>query len=148
MLPKLITILTLATVLAGCRRHHTLSGDHPPELIGTWQLLIRSSCADYGVKSDTWVLRADGTFDQHVVLNDGKRLDLATQHWRYEPSGDGGHIALDKRLEFFTPEHFGVQPGQGVGTFEMLIVDLDSEPVIVLHPDSDCVYSRSSRTAP
>jgi hypothetical protein len=142
MLRKLITMLILGSLLVGCRRHPVLRGDHPTELTGTWQLLIRSSCSDYGVKSDILVLRADGTFDQHVTLNDGKRLDLAAQHWRYNPGSGGGHIALDKRLEFFAPEHFGKQVGEGVGTFEVLLVDLNSEPVIVLHPDSDCVYKK------
>ena len=79
-------------------------------------------------------------FDQHVTLRDGKEFNLTAQQWRYSPERADGHIALDKRLEFFTPEHLG--KSAGVGIFEDLIVKYKSEPVIVLHPDSDCVYAK------
>jgi hypothetical protein len=104
--------------------------------------LVRSSCQDYGVKSDILILHPDGTFDQHVVLNDGKQLDAAAQRWRYNADGNTCHVALDKRLEFFVPEHFGTSGGAGVPTLEVLLVEDGSPPVIVLHPDSDCVYSK------
>jgi hypothetical protein len=93
--------------------------------------------------SDTLTLGSDGTFEQHVVLKDGRHFDATAQHWSYDPSPDSGHIALDKRLEFFTPEHTSTQVGHGVSTFEVLLVDVrSSEPTILLHPDSDCVYDK------
>jgi hypothetical protein len=90
------------------------------------------------------VLRPDGTFDQTVISNDGKRMYATGQHWQYYPDKDRAHIWLDKRLEFFIPEAFGKQRGEGVLASEMLIVELESggEPVIVLNPDWDCVYAK------
>jgi hypothetical protein len=136
--------LILAGALTGCRSHVARTGEHPPEMVGTWHLLIRSSCSEYGVTSDTLILRADGTFDQHVATKRGGRSDLTGQHWRYdeEKGEDHGHIALDQRLEFFTPEISSARAGEGTKTFEVLTVEPGSEPVIVIHPDSDCVYSK------
>jgi hypothetical protein len=71
--------------------------------------------------------------------------DLITtaQHWRYSSNNDGGDIELDKRLEFFEPEHFHQEIGSGVSTSEMLMVDSrGSKLSIILHPDSDCVYKK------
>ena len=142
MLRKLMVVLIVLGTLCACRRHKDLIGDHPLELVGTWQLLIRSSCDQYGIKSDTLNLRADGTFEQHVTSKDGKQTDLTGQHWKYDANGHTGDVELDKRLESFTPEHLGGPSGNAVGTFEVLIVDVKSEPVIVVNPDSDCVYSK------
>jgi hypothetical protein len=138
------TLLFFSIALTGCRTHVALTGEHPPEMVGTWHLLIRSGCSEFGVISDTLILRADGTFDQHVVKKGGGRKDLTGQHWQYDAgkASDHGHIALDQRLEFFTPEISSAQAGDGAKTFEMLIVESTSEPVIVLHPDSDCIYSK------
>ena len=138
MYKKAIGIFVLLSVLSGCRSKKTLTGDHPQELVGTWQLLIRSSCDQYGVTSDTLILHADGTFEQQVTTKDGKRVGVTAQRWKYNELGGSRHIALDKRLEFFTPE----LTGSRMGTFEVLLVELDSEPVILLHPDSDCVYGK------
>jgi C-terminal lipocalin-like domain len=142
MLWKIITILILLSTLGGCRNHKILTGDHPKELVGTWQLLIRSSCNQYGIQSDTLILHPDGTFDQHVMSRDGRGTDATAQHWRYNADGNTEHIALDKRLEFFTPENSNTRKGNGVETFEVLLVESGLEPVIVLHPDSDCVYEK------
>jgi hypothetical protein len=90
------------------------------------------------------MLHADGTFDQHVTLNDGKQINVASQRWQYTSNGTGGDISLDKRLEFFTPEHFGKRIGEGVGSFEVLPVEINSKPVIVLNPDSDCIYEKEA----
>jgi hypothetical protein len=140
MLRKIILFVAVIGTLSSCRNHKSPTGDHPRELVGTWQLLIRSSCSEYGIKSDQLILRPDGTFDQHIIPNNGKRIDTKEQHWQYQSDGNTGHISLDKRVESFTPEYSG---SQGVGIFETLIVEFKSEPVIVLHPDSDCVYSKT-----
>jgi hypothetical protein len=140
----IIAILALVSLITGCRSHKALAGGYPSEMVGTWKLLIRSGCDSYGVQSDTLVIRADGTFDQKVVTNDGRRLDLNMQHWQYYPSKDGGDVSLDERLEFFAPEIFGKRRGEAARTSEMLIVEYDGiSPVIVLHPDSDCVYVKA-----
>jgi hypothetical protein len=68
MLRKLTITIILLSLIGGCRHLKPLVGDHPHELVGSWQLLIRSSCTQYSVASDLLVLRADGTFDQHVAL--------------------------------------------------------------------------------
>jgi hypothetical protein len=113
-------------------------------MIGAWQLLIRHSCDQFGVKSDTLALRSDGSFDQHVELANGTTMDLRSQSWHYNNDGTHGHISLDKRLEFFTPEMFGMRVGQGKQMSESLIVQLNpEEPVILLNPDSDCVYIKA-----
>ena len=142
MLRKLSTFLALCALCSGCWRHTQIIGEHPRELVGTWKLSIRSSCSEYGLTSDNLILRLDGTFDQHVILKDGRRLDALMQRWRYEPGSDYAHLTLDKRLEFFTPEHFSTRMGEGVSTFEVLLVDVRSEPTILLNPDSDCVYGK------
>ena len=87
-------------------------------------------------------MNADGTFEQHVLSKDGKKIDLTGQRWKYDANSDAGDIELDKRLESFSSENFRGATAQGVGTFEVLIVETKPEPVIVLHPDSDCVYSK------
>ncbi len=140
----LVTIFIFTGCFSGCCKHKALVGDHPTELVGKWQLLIRSSCDQYGLKSDTMVIRPDGTFDQAVATNDDHSISQNGQHWQYFPDKDRGDISLDKRLEFFTPEHFGTSLGEGHSASEMLIVDYDGvSPVIVLNPDSDCVYVKA-----
>jgi hypothetical protein len=140
----LVTIFIFIGCFSGCRKHKALVGDHPTELVGKWQLLIRSSCDQYGLKSDTMVIRSDGTFDQTIATNDGHSVSQNEQHWQYFPDKDRGDISLDKRLEFFTPEHSATKTGAGHAVSEMLIVDYDGvSPVIVLHPDSDCVYVKT-----
>jgi hypothetical protein len=72
------------------------------------------------------------------------KINVASQRWQYTSNGTGGDISLDKRLEFFTPEHFGKRIGEGVGSFEVLPVEINSKPVIVLNPDSDCIYEKEA----
>jgi hypothetical protein len=130
-------------LITDCHHVKPLQGPHPQELSGTWQLLIRSSCDQYGVKSDTLVLRNNGSFDQHVSLSNGTRMDITAQSWTYDSDGTHSHIALDKRAEFFTPEMFGIRAGEGKQISESLIVQLNPEPVILLNPDWDCVYVKA-----
>jgi hypothetical protein len=141
MLRNLALVSILIGMFSGCRHDRLLVGEHPSELVGAWRLLIRSSCTEYGVKADILVLYDDGRFDQHVTMNDGKHFDVAAQHWSYDSGGGTGHISLDKRMEFFAPEDFG--KSKGARTFEDLRLEFKSEPVIVLDPDSNCVYEKS-----
>jgi len=142
MAAKTLGVLVVLGILCSCRQQTVLVGDHPKELVGTWQLLVRSSCNQYGVKSDALTLHADGTFDQQVIFDDGKRVSASAQHWDYNADGSHGHIALDKRLEFFEPELTQAKKGGSAGMFEVLLVDFQYEPVILLNPDSDCVYGK------
>src|SRR6266403_656152 len=142
LLRNLVVMMAVVVTLSACRRDKILAGDHPIEFVGEWQLLIRSSCRDYGLTADKLVLKADGTFDQRVTMTNGKQLDVVDQHWQYDTADNVGHIALDKRLELFTPEHFAKEGGRA-GVFEVLVVEYKSEPVIILNPDSDCVYVKS-----
>jgi hypothetical protein len=140
----LVSILIFGGCLSGCRSRKALSGAHPAEFVGKWQLLIRSSCDQYSLRSDTMVIRSDGTFDQAVATKDGHSISQNGQHWQYFPDKDRGDISLEKRLEFFTPEHFGNKTDEGHAVSEMLIVDHGgASPVIVLNPDSDCVYVKA-----
>lgn len=142
-MPRNTAVLSifLSVLGAGCERNKLLEGEHPSELVGNWQVLVRSSCDTYGVKADTLVLYADGRFDQHVAMNDGRNFDLSAQRWSYDASDGHGHISLDKRLEFFTPEHSASRNAAGI--FEDLLMEYKSEPVIILNPDSDCVYVKN-----
>lgn len=142
MLRSVGVILCVFVILTGCRKAKLPTGAHPQELVGSWELSIGSSCEDYGVAADTLILHPDGTFDQHLRLTNGKRLDVTGQHWQYDAVEDGGSIALDKRLEFFTPEHSNRHVADGVATFEVLIMKFNPQPEILLHPDSDCAYEK------
>ena len=143
MLRKLtLGTLLSSSILLGCGGQHLFTGDHPPELVGTYHLVLGSSCSDYGVRSDTLILHPDGTFEQHVVGKSDNHIDSSFQHWRYNAAGGSGHITLDKRLEFFVPERSQSATSSGVPTFEDLIVDAKPDPTIVVNPDSDCVYTK------
>lgn len=133
-----VVSLFLLVLSAGCTRNKLLVGEHPSELVGDWQLLIRHSCDTYGVKTDTLIMYADGSFDQHVAMNDGRKFDLSAQRWTYDASDGHGHISLDKRLEFFEPEYPASRNAAGFS--EDLLMEYKSDPVIILNPDSDCVY--------
>ena len=135
--PAVVSIFFLV-LSAGCTRNKLLVGEHPTELVGNWKLLVRSSCDKYGVMADTLLFYSDGRFDQHVSMNDGRKFDLSAQRWSYDASDGHGHISLDKRLEFFRPEFPASRNAAGV--FEDLLMEYRSEPVIILNPDSDCVY--------
>lgn len=129
-------------IFFGCRQQHErLKGDQPAELVGTWQLLVRSSCDQYGVKSDMMILHPDGTFDQYVTMNDNKHYQAKAQHWNYMPMEEtDDSIVLHNRLEFFTPELYHTPIGTPVSQGEVLILEGGSDPLIVLHPHWDCVY--------
>ncbi len=142
MLRKITGVLILLGALSACRSHRAFIGDHPTELVGTWQLLIRSSCSEYGITADILVLHIDGTFEQSVGLRDGKQFERTGQHWRYYAGDGNGDIALDRRLEFFLPELSHTVISEGVPMSEVLLVEGGPAPVIVLHPDSDCVYRK------
>ena len=98
MLQKLARVFLLCELLLllGCSRERVLKGDHPKELVGTWNLLIRSSCQDYDVRSDILTLHSDGTFEQEVTTKSGKQFHNTGQQWRYMSNSSSSDIALGR----------------------------------------------------
>ena len=138
MLRKVMWLLILFLFTCGCNRQG-VTGDHPRELVGTWDLLIRSDCSGYGLKSDTLSLRSDGTFDQRVTAVDGRHFDATGEHWKFVPDHS---IELAKRRDFFTSQNHDTLVG--LAQEEVLIVEFGSPSVILLNPNSDCSYRKSS----
>ncbi|MGO9588415.1 MAG: hypothetical protein ACLP3K_00025 [Candidatus Acidiferrales bacterium] len=95
-------------------------------------------CKGYGLKSDNLILRPDGTFDQIVVANDGRRFEGDAQHWDFVAPDS---IQFDKRRNFFTDQNY--KDLVGVPEFESLIVKFGSPPTILLDPGSDCFYTKT-----
>ena len=100
-------------------------------------MVFGDDCKGYHLKSDNLVLHADGTFDQFVLAQDGRRFDSRGQHWRFLPPNS---IELSKRRNFFTTQNY--KDLVGVPEFEVLIVKFDDPSAILLHPDSDCFYTK------
>jgi hypothetical protein len=101
-------------------------------------MFFGSACKDYGLRSDTLVLRSDGTFDQYTVAQDGRQFETKGQHWKFTPPSS---IELDQRRNFFTAQRY--KDLVGVSEFESIIVEFSSPPSIVFNPDSDCFYTKT-----
>src|ERR1700692_835620 len=128
-----LSLLTLIATFSSCNRK-------PPknpitELSGHWTMVFGSDCKDYGLKSDTLVFHANGTFDQSVIAQDGRHFDVTGQHWKFVPPNS---IELDKRRNFFTTQRY--QDLVGIPEFKSIIVEFSSPPSIVFNPHSDCFY--------
>jgi hypothetical protein len=138
MLRKVVAVnLVLLTLSCfGCKRRPALDPD--TALTGTWSMIFGSDCKDYGLKSDTLVLRPDGTLDQLVVAQDGRRFESVGQHWEFSAPSS---IQLNQRRNFFARQNY--KELVGVPEFEVLIVKFDSPPTILIHPDSDCFYTKT-----
>jgi hypothetical protein len=139
MLRKIILLCVVICVIdcSGCKKG-------PPKdpiatLSGQWRMVFGSDCKDYGLQSDTLVLRSDGTFDQLVVAQDGRRFEATGQHWKFTPPNS---IELDRRRNFFTPQRY--KDLVGVPEFESIIAEFTSTPSIVFNPDSDCFYAKTT----
>ena len=91
------------------------------------------------------VIHSDGTFDQHTVIKDGGQIDSLGQRWAYM---DKDSISLDKRRDWdihsdpslSKPESRSNSDPPGKAELQVLIVRFASPPVILINPDSDCVY--------
>ncbi len=126
----------LLLFMAACKRQ-VIRGEHPSELVGTWELVWGHDCRDYGLKSDTLVLHPDGTLEQHVIAKDARRWDSVGERWKY--IGDNA-VSFDVRRNFFTSQTYDKLIGLPEG--EVLIVHFETPPVILLDPDSDCFYKK------
>jgi len=153
MLYKLAFGCTLLLGLYGtsCHEQQVSPETRSKELVGTYELLIRSSCKNYyPIRSDTMVLYPDGTFDQHVVAKDGKVYDSHGQLWAYMEKDS---VSLDKRIDWDNcsdpADRTGTKETQipldlkRVSQGEVLIVHFGPTPEILLNPDSDCVYVKT-----
>jgi hypothetical protein len=138
--------------LVGCngRESSASAQERSRELQGTWELMIRHDCQDYPIRSDTLVLHPDGTFDQQTIMKDGRSLNSNGQRWAYM---DKNSISLNKRRAWDNasdPEMPRTSSGrstgapvEGIPEFEVLIVQFESPPVILINPDSDCLYVKA-----
>jgi len=137
MLQKIVLAIlsALALACAACKERATVTP--AVTLEGAWTVFFGNDCKGYQLKSDNLVLHPDGTFDQIVVAKDGKRFDSLGQHWRFLPPDS---IELRKRRNFFTAQDY--KELVGVPELEVLIVKSDAHPAILLHPDSNCFYTK------
>ena len=101
MLQKIAVLTSLFCVFlcAACREHVTTTS--PAALTGSWTMVFGDDCKGYHLKSDNLVLHADGTFDQFVLAQDGRRFDSRGQHWRFLPPNS---IELSKRRTSSRPK--------------------------------------------
>jgi hypothetical protein len=123
-------LLLIAFAIVGCRRTPNPAVAHRI-LTGKWSLVIRHDCQDWGIESDILILHSDGRLEQHLKFLNGKKFESAHEHWEY--SADNG-IFLNRRLT----------ASAGTPETEGLIVEFSEPPVIVLNPDQDCFYQKSS----
>jgi len=146
---RAITLVGLLVGITACNQKSN-STETRRLLPGTWELKIGHSCASYPIRSDTLILHSDGTFEQHSVTKDGKQIDSMGQHWAY--LGDN-KLSLDKRRDWdahsdpaLTGAHqVGVNSNDpnGIVELQVLIVQFGSPSVILINPDSDCVYAKT-----
>jgi hypothetical protein len=131
-LGALVFALQLGT--ASCRK--TPSPEEAHKLLtGEWRLVVRSDCAHWGIDSDTLILHADGTMEQHLKLRNGKKYDSVQEHWEFLPDHS---ISLDRRLTVTDPQNAGTPQ------LDVLIVEFSQPPVILLNPHQNCFYERFS----
>ena len=131
--PALALVLLLSGLNA-CKKPPSPGQAHRL-LTGTWHLVIKSDCKDWGVESDTLILHSDGRMEQYLKLSNGKKYDSLQEHWEYFPDHS---ISLDRRLTVSGPQSAGIPEG------EVLILELSDPPAIVLNPSENCFYERLS----
>lgn len=134
--PVIFSVLFALFLMASCSRTPSPS-EANRLLVGRWELVIGQDCSDYGIKSDTLILQADGKLEQHFVSIYNQRYDATNEHWSYSPNN---HINLDTRRNFFTKQ----PPTEviGVPVPENLIVEFGKPSIIVLNPDGNCFYRK------
>jgi hypothetical protein len=140
---------TFLTLLA-CHRAEPTAEERFVELQGTWEYMIRHDCQGIPIRSDTLTLHPDGTFDQETVTKDGRSINSVGQHWAYM---EKNHISLDKRRDWDNhsdpsiarraPDRSNSNSSDGIAELEVLIVQFGSPPVILVNPDSDCLYVKT-----
>ena len=144
------SLLLLGLYAVSCNKRQESPESRSAQLAGTWKLLMRHSCENYPIRSDTLVLHPDGTFDQHTGAKDGTLLDSFGQHWAYM---ERNAISLDKRRDWdphVDPSLKGSKSTRlssndpaGITELQVLIVQFGSPPVILISPNSDCVYVKT-----
>jgi len=147
-----VSILAISILLAllSCNRAEPTAQERSVEPQGTWEYMIRNDCQGIPIRSDTLYLHPDGTFDQQTIANDGRSIKSAGQHWAYM---EKNHISLDKRRDWNNhsdpsiarpaPDTSNSNSPEGIAELEVLIVQFGSTPVILVNPDSDCLYVKT-----
>jgi|HubBroStandDraft_6_1064221.scaffolds.fasta_scaffold444506_1 hypothetical protein len=144
------SLLLVAFLTTSCNRQRESAESRSAQMPGTWELQMGDGCADYPIRSDTLVLRPDGTFDEHTVAKDGRALDSVGQNWEYLEENS---ISLDKlrNWDFQTDPSHPSSRGNGISSdgpegiieLQVLIVQFGNPPVILINPHSDCVYVKT-----
>jgi hypothetical protein len=133
---KALSLIVCVIPCCGCDRKPNL--DRNFELPGRWTMVFGDDCNAYGIRSDTLVLRSDGTFDQFIVAQDGRRFDATGQRGKFSVPNS---IELNERRNFSTSQRY--KKLVSIPEFEVLLVKFDSPPATLVHPDSDCFYTRA-----
>ena len=142
--------ISILLPLLGCNRSEPNGQERSVELQGTWEYMIRDDCQGIPIRSDTLNLHPDGTFDQQTITKDGHSIKSVGQHWAYM---ENNHISLNKRRDWDNqsdpsiarpaPDASNSNSPEGVAGLEVLIVQFGSPPVILVNPDSNCLYVKT-----
>jgi hypothetical protein len=134
-LNALIVLLLLCMCDAG--RKQVAPDEASNQLAGAWTLIIKSSCADFGIRGDKLILHHDGRLEQHLEMADGKRYESsADSKWSFLPENS---VSLDERFNV-------AKSGPEITVekrHEILIVEF-TPPCILLNPDLNCFYQRAA----
>jgi hypothetical protein len=135
--------------LGACDSGRNDSKSRASQLVGNWSLLLRHDCEQYPIQSDELILRSGGVFEQHTTMKDGQKVDSIGQHWEYSAKD---HVVLNKRRDWEIHSDPSLSNGKdpkaslppaGEAEFEALIVQFGSPSVILINPDSDCMYVKT-----
>ncbi len=129
-----VSSIALLFSTASCRKTPNPAEAHKL-LTGKWRLVVKTDYVHWGIDSDTLILHADGRMEQHLELLTGKKYDSVQERWEYLPDRS---ISLDRRLTVTDPQYAGVPQ------LEVLIVEFNQPPVILLNPHQNCFYQRFS----
>jgi hypothetical protein len=134
---KIILLPLLLIAIATCSCQQPTYAVRAAELTGKWKLIFGHDCQGYGIKSDNLLLRSDGTFDQIVAADDGRRFESLGQKWGFMPPSS---IAFDRLRNFLVPQY--QKELVGAPEYAVLAVQFTSPPTVLIHPHSDCFYAK------
>lgn len=143
--------LLLGLHSASCHEQQVSPETRTKELVGTYRLVIKDGCRScYPIRSDTLVLHPDGTFDQHLVAEDGRVYDSHGQRWAYT---EVNSISLNKRIRWDDRSDPTARSGtreapipldlKKISEEEVLIVNFGSTPEILLDEQGNCGYAKT-----
>jgi hypothetical protein len=131
MLRKLAPI-ALVIVLASCD-----TGADPATaarvLPGEYAFRPNNGCTYGPVKSDQLILYPNGTYDQHLRLQDGRSFDSTGQKWVFISRHN---IGMESRWDYPAGAKAPIRES------DSLVVEFSKPPVIVIDPDNNCFYEQ------